>query len=697
MIRPKPMKYVEITLLARDVDRVLEQLGKMGVLHFSLPEGEESPSEEATGSYAEELSRRESEGLDKNSRATKGTTSQPSVLEKIEEQIRQLGDLASYLKIALSFEPSEVSALPTAEDELFLRELAQRIEKLREEEQQVLSKKQTIEEALREARAFAGLRSPFQDMEQLSYLTLRIGKLDMHQLPLIQEALGERAVVVPLGDGERVIAASSRKGRFALDSELKKAGFVALKVPEGFTGVPEEMIQGLETSVQELDMRLKELVELKEQLVEEVGPQLERLAASFGMAKVVENLKSHLVSTSNAYTLSGWIPADVVYQVFHALVHLTDGRIAFRSYDPEEIPAVQKGKEKVPVVMDHGAFVRGFERVVFSYGAPLYGSIDPTPFVAFFFTLLFGIMFGDLGQGAILFLLGLLIQKAKKGFLSRFKKYGSPLVAVGVAAMIVGLLDGEVFANEQLLIRPTRAITGFLTGHPVDRIITLMPEKGNLEKLFIFFGFTLGVGVLINSVGLIINIVNKWTFKKYEEALFAKTGLAGALFFWYALYLGIRVGVLHDAIHWFDGLGLGLPLLALFFGPLLWRFLNGQKPLFEHGAMAFVMEGFVQILETLSGYISNTVSFLRVGAFALSHAVLSFIVFSLASMLARQGGVGSVGGLVVMILGNGIIILLEGMIVAIQVVRLQYYEFFSKFFTETGVEYDPFRFKREVA
>lgn len=693
MIRPKPMKYVEITLLARDVDRVLEHLGKMGVLHFSLPEKEEHLSEGSTGPRNEELPRRENE----NASRAKVAEAQPSVLEKIEEQIRQLEDLASYLKITLSFEPSLVSILPAAEDELFLKDLIQRIGRLREEEQQTLAKKQTVEEALREARAFAGLRSPFQDMEQLSYLTLRIGKLDMHQLPLVQEALGERAVVVPLGDGERVIAASSRKGRFALDSELKKAGFVALKVPEGFTGVPEEMIQGLETSVQELDRRLKELVEIKEQLVEEVGPQLERLAASLGMAKVVENLKSHLVSTSNAYTLSGWIPADVVYQVFHSLVQLTDGRIAFRSYDPEEIPAVQKGKEKVPVVMDHGAFVRGFERVVFSYGAPLYGSIDPTPFVAFFFTLLFGIMFGDLGQGAVLFLLGLLIQKSRKGFLSRFKKYGSPLVAVGVAAMIVGLLDGEVFANEQLLIRPTRAITGFLTGHPVDRIITLMPEKGNLEKLFIFFGFTLGVGVLINSVGLVINIVNKWTFKKYEEALFAKTGLAGALFFWYALYLGIRIGLLHDTIHWFDGLGLGLPLLALFFGPLLWRFLSGQKPLFEHGAMAFVMEGFVQILETLSGYISNTVSFLRVGAFALSHAVLSFIVFSLASMLARQGGVGSVGGLVVMILGNGIIILLEGMIVAIQVVRLQYYEFFSKFFTETGVEYDPFRFKREVA
>jgi V/A-type H+/Na+-transporting ATPase subunit I len=108
------------------------------------------------------------------------------------------------------------------------------------------------------------------------------------------------------------------------------------------------------------------------------------------------------------------------------------------------------------------------------------------------------------------------------------------------------------------------------------------------------------------------------------------------------------------------------------------------------------MEGFVEILESTSSYISNTVSFLRVGAFALSHAVLSFIVFTLSDMVASQAPGGAFFAFLVMVLGNSVIIVLEGMIVAIQVVRLQYYEFFSKFFTETGVEFSPFRFRREV-
>jgi V/A-type H+-transporting ATPase subunit I len=109
--------------------------------------------------------------------------------------------------------------------------------------------------------------------------------------------------------------------------------------------------------------------------------------------------------------------------------------------------------------------------------------------------------------------------------------------------------------------------------------------------------------------------------------------------------------------------------------------------------MIFIIEGFVEILETVSGNISNTVSFLRVGAFALSHAVLSFIVFSFYERLVNTSIGGSLSALLIMLVGNAIIILLEGMIVAIQVVRLQYYEFFNKFFIETGVEFAPFRFK----
>ena len=94
----------------------------------------------------------------------------------------------------------------------------------------------------------------------------------------------------------------------------------------------------------------------------------------------------------------------------------------------------------------------------------------------------------------------------------------------------------------------------------------------------------------------------------------------------------------------------------------------------------------VEIIEVISSYLSNTVSFLRVGAFALAHAVLGYIIEMMVEIVPPAGGI------LVSIIGNGIVIVLEGMIVAIQVVRLQYYEFFSKFFSETGREFKPFSF-----
>jgi V/A-type H+-transporting ATPase subunit I len=107
----------------------------------------------------------------------------------------------------------------------------------------------------------------------------------------------------------------------------------------------------------------------------------------------------------------------------------------------------------------------------------------------------------------------------------------------------------------------------------------------------------------------------------------------------------------------------------------------------------FVMEGFVEILETVSTYISNTVSFLRVGAFALSHAVFSFMIFFFTDRLANSGITGTLSAALIMLFGNAIILVLEGLIVSIQVMRLQYYEFFSKFFIETGVKFAPFHLK----
>jgi V/A-type H+-transporting ATPase subunit I len=664
------MKQIELTVLDRDVDGVIEFLGRRGVMHFSEETGDAAPGANSVHALDE------------------------ADLKHIRENLEKVKQGAAYLGLELPREPEESSRLPGETEDILIDKICSSIALLSKRENETAAEKQKVEEALNEATAFANLNAPFSDLDQLSYLTLRVGHLDPKRQAEMQETLADRAVIVPLDGGDRVLAAASRKGRFALDSELKKQSFIPIAIPEGYKGVPAELLSGLETRLKGAEQELEKIARDKALLRDEYGPELKALTASCLMAAIVEQLKGKLVATKSVYVLSGWVPADLVEDLVSALEARTQGRVAVRAFNPEELPGVKDGKEKVPVSLEHGSFVKGFEGVVFSYGAPLYGTIDPTVFVALSFTILFGIMFGDVGQGLVLLLAGILTGKRSIKTLAGFRHFSVPLIAVGISSMFMGLLNGEVFTNEKLLTGPTRALTGFLTGHPVERILHLMPEKGSITKLFYFFGFTIAVGVLLNSVGLLVNIINQWVLKRYERALFSKTGLAGILFFWYAIFLAVRL-LAGGRFAWFDMLGLLFPLGCIFFGPAVWRFVSGERPVLEHGLLVFVMEGFVEILETASTYISNTVSFLRVGAFALSHAVLSFIVFTLSEMVGNLA-VGPVFSLIVMIFGNGVIILLEGMIVAIQVVRLQYYEFFSKFFTETGVEFSPFRFRREV-
>jgi V/A-type H+-transporting ATPase subunit I len=266
----------------------------------------------------------------------------------------------------------------------------------------------------------------------------------------------------------------------------------------------------------------------------------------------------------------------------------------------------------------------------------------------------------------------------------RRRNFGTVFMVAGAASMVAGLLYGSVFTNEGLLVPATRLVTGRLLGTPLDRVVSLE----GFQRIILFFGVTIGIGVVINSVGLIINMINKVRRRDWEAALLSKTGAAGALFFWYCLFIAVRV-LRGGRPGGLDFLFLALPLAGLFFREPLLRLARGHRPVLKEGLFGFVMEGIAEVLESAIYYVSNSVSYLRVAAFALAHTVLSSIIVLLAGMVGSPPA-GPVLSVVVFVVGNSLIIVLEGLIVTIQVVRLQYYEFFSKFFTESGEEFAPF-------
>ena len=174
--------------------------------------------------------------------------------------------------------------------------------------------------------------------------------------------------------------------------------------------------------------------------------------------------------------------------------------------------------------------------------------------------------------------------------------------------------------------------------------------------------------------------------RRIGKALFGKTGISGAVFFWYVIIFAVRVALFKHTPAAYDWVIISVSLFLTACSEIFQRLVDGERPILENGLFSAVIGAVVEIIEVISSYLSNTVSFVRVGAFALAHAVLGYIINTFVELAPGAGGIA------VAILGNAIVVVLEGMIVAIQVVRLQYYEFFSKFFSETGREFKPFSF-----
>ncbi|MFA6856211.1 MAG: V-type ATPase 116kDa subunit family protein [Treponema sp.] len=659
MARTTEMRLIELMALKQDIRVVLEYLGKKGNFQFQTkvhtPDSQTSKKAEPEGN------------------------TERDIFDSL-EQARVFLDVPDR-----TGDPCDCKS-PTAEDRTESAKLLALVEDLKTRVNDAVTEAKHVNDAYKEALAFSNLKASYSELEHLSFLSLRIGKIDPNLFDALKDAVGARAVVVSLGDDKsRILAASSKKGRFALDTELKKFNFVKMDIPEDFKGIPDDILASLKKQNIESAEKVAVVDEERKNFAETHKSLLLSLLGSFSVSMQIQETLSRLESTELVYRLTGWLPARDCSSLMKDLDQLTEGRIAIREYLPSEVPSVINGKEQVPVQLHHGKIVSSFERMIFSYGAPVYGTIDPTPFVALFFTLLFGIMFGDCGQGLVIFILGILLYKniLKMG---GYNKSAIVFMAVGASSMVMGLLTGEFFATEKPLEPFAYWVTG-LFGTPHAPIVKLMPSSSNTTAMFVMFGIAVGIGFIINTLGLLINIINKFSMRKIGEALFGKTGLAGACFFWYVIAMVIRIIVFKHTVALYDWIIIAVTLFFSAFGKPFARIIDKKHPVAEDGTMVMVISGVIELIEVISNYFSNTVSFLRVGAFALAHAVLDYIILVMTKIS------GPVGGVFVMIIGNAIVVTLEGMIVAIQVVRLQYYEFFSKFFNETGSEFKPFRFE----
>ena len=357
--------------------------------------------------------------------------------------------------------------------------------------------------------------------------------------------------------------------------------------------------------------------------------------------------------------LIGWVPESKVTD-FKALLQSV-GKIDVDFSEPDEVSRL-----KPPTKLKNGFLFRPFQFFVEIYGVPDYNELDPTAFVAITYTILYGIMFADLGQGIILALAGFLMWKIKKMAL------GKILIPCGIFGALFGLVFGSVFGDEEMLNPMYRAL-GF-SEKPID----VMSSATTL------LAFSVGIGIFLLLIAMLFGVVANFKRKDTGAAIFSSGGIAGFL-----LYSGILVLAASILLKLnIPTAAIIIPLIVL---PIISMLLS--QPLSSLVASRgfrvdsvgdYILETVFELIEVLLSMFSNTVSFLRVGAFVLIHAGMMLAFTSLSAIVG-----GGVGGTILMIFGNAFVIVLEGLLVGIQVLRLEFYEMFSHFYEGNGQKFTP--------
>ena len=197
----------------------------------------------------------------------------------------------------------------------------------------------------------------------------------------------------------------------------------------------------------------------------------------------------------------------------------------------------------------------------------------------------------------------------------------------------------------------------------------------------------IGLGIVLILISMTFNIVLNFKKKNIGEAILSQNGLCGVTF--YVAVIGAALGTLtgqHFVNIFYILILIVLPLILMFLKEPLIRKLEEHGEMFPNGFGAFFVEGFFELFEVVLSFITNTMSFLRVGGFVLSHAGMMLVVYTLAEM------VGGFGEIIVLILGNVFVMCLEGLIVGIQVLLLEFYEMFSRYYEGNGI---PFKTIKE--
>ncbi len=525
-------------------------------------------------------------------------------------------------------------------------------------------RQEELQSNLRQLEPVADVDLNLASLRKSHFMTSMLGLMPAANVGRLQTSLARvpHTFLILRADSQKPVVwlAGTQSNADIVERAARSAYLEPLALPDSYEGTPKQVIAALNKDLDDTRRRIDELKAKLNELAKIHRNELLTLMWEIHASRALTDAVVRFGQLRHTYVMVGWVPTDDLETLTQRIKNVSKETLI------ETMPTSRHGNnQNVPVQLSNNPLLRPFQMLVTTYARPRYGELDPTWLIALTFPLLFGAMFGDVGHGLLLAGLGALIQSGKVKQLKSLGSLGGLIMICGLVATVFGFLYGSIFGYEDVI-----------------PALWIRPSHDPLTIL----GVAVGAGVVLLTLGFLIGIFNSIVSRDWPHLIFGHSGIAGFLLYWSAL--GAIAAYLHKIpvpVSVFAVLAI-IGAFMIMFSDLFIRLMERERPLIEGGFAVFGIQSFMELFEALITFVSNTLSYIRIGAFAIAHGVLSSVVFILAGLVGPKFGIGY---WIVVLMGNIFIVGFEGLIVGIQVMRLSYYEFFSKFFTGGGMRFEP--------
>lgn len=661
MIRTAKMVQLSAVVLEKYFDRVTRELLDLGQMDF-ISVKEVSPS------------------LARSLREVKGVVSVSALkdLRKKIESIMAVGRIEFPSLKHAEIKPLTEDGLAALSAEVASVESEMNL--LRQRQQNTQADILRLEEIRKQVAAALRHKAPGRENPYAAFLVTRYGSFSGDREDLINVLRGVPCAVLPVSDTSlhEYILIHLKKDILKVESALAETAWKGGEPVTGDAAVNPEIGERLKKRLEEVQSRQDELKYDVETVIGNEKQHIKDLWTQLRVAETYSAIQQRFNKTERTFVFSGWIAEKMKKKVSDGIFKACNGDCYIELTSAAE--AVEEEGLVPPVLLETPKLLKPFETVITNFAVPAYGTINPSYIVALTFMLMFGLMFGDVGHGAVVLLAGIIgtitaRKKRKPDYIYNLMCY------CGLSAVFFGVMFGSYFGYSWL---PAVWFNyhGAVVGHNAS---------GMVQSLMQILALSAWLGVGMISLGIFFFFYNCICCKKWLELFTDKSGLAGAVFYWGGVacaYFFMTDGSFARMPGWALALCFGLPTVA-FLVRLTVHSVKEEGRFKITAVPMLIMELLIEILEVFSGYLANTLSFLRVAGLGIAHVSLMQAFFTLAEMVGSDSVVKAVASAFLIVLGNVLVIALEGLSAWIQTVRLHYYEFFNKFLMGGGIAFRP--------